>query len=100
MDVLLFCLPRRTRTGRARLLRFVALNPPRDGEELLLLRIGGLVEFAFADDRVVRRLDLVTPLDLDLFLVALVDLRDADDMLVLRHSEDRHALGVAAHHPD
>ena len=47
----------------------------------------------------VRR-DLVAALELDLFLVALVDLGDADDMLVLGDAEDRHALRVAAHDAD
>ena len=51
-----------------------------------------------ADDRVVARRELAV--DINLFLVALVDLGDRDDMLVLGDAEDRHALGVAAHDAD
>ena len=64
------------------------------------LRIGGLVELAFADGRTFFGRDLVAPLDLDLFLFALLDLGDADDMLAFGDAEDGDALGVAAHHAD
>src|SRR6185437_4130363 len=70
-------------------------------EELLLdFRVGRLVELAFSDDRIGGGRDLVAALEFDLFLFALLDLGDADDMLVFGDPEDRHALGVAAHDPD
>ena len=75
-------------------------NSSPEREALLRFGIGGLVELAFADDRAFFGRELVTALDLDLFLFALVDLGDADDMLVLADPEDRDALGVAAHDAD
>src|SRR5690348_5529245 len=62
--------------------------------------IRGLLKLAFADDRVVDRRDLVAAFELDLLFLALVDLGDADDMLVSRDLEDRDTLRVAAHDAD
>src|SRR5215213_4191632 len=64
---------------------------------LLLLRISGSLKLAFADDCPFLGGDLVATLDLDLFLLALFDLGDAHDMLVVADSEDRDALRVASH---
>src|SRR5690349_12865510 len=77
---------------------FVAVRPR--WAELFLLRIGRLLKLALPGDRVRNRFNLVAALNLDLFLVALVDLGDADDMLVLADAEDGDALGVTAHHSD
>ena len=62
--------------------------------------LGRTIELGLFDDGVFHRLDLVAALDLDLFLVALVDLGDADDMLIVRDAEYGDALRVPAHHPD
>src|SRR5690242_11238107 len=77
---------------------FVAVRPR--WAELFLLRIGRLLKLAFPRDRVRHGFNLVAAFDLDFFLVALVDLGDADDMLILADAEDSDALRVAAHHPD
>src|SRR6476646_2548289 len=76
---------------------FVAVSPR--WAELILLRIGGLLKLALADDGVRNRRDLPAALDFDLLFVALVDLGDADHMLVLADSEDGDALRVSSHHP-
>src|SRR3954453_7701163 len=72
---------------------------PASGEELLRFRVGGLFQFAFADGRAFFRSDFAVALEFDLF-VALVDLGDANHMLVLGDTEDGHALRAAAHHSD
>src|SRR5690349_7916223 len=64
------------------------------------LRIDGLLQLAFLDDRIFGRSNLLTTFDFELFLFALVDLRDADDMLILGNLEDGYAHRVAARNAD
>ena len=80
------------RAGRGSPAAFVAAREAALEPSDFLLRIGGLVKLALADDRAVVRRDLVAAFELDLFLFAFVDLGDADDMLVVGDAEDGDAL--------
>src|SRR5688572_11157993 len=64
------------------------------------LRIGRPLELAFANDGTFFRRFLVARVKLDFVLVALVDFRDADDVLVLGYLEDHDALRVATGDPE
>src|SRR4051812_8080858 len=55
---------------------------------LFRLRVRGPVELAFANYRVGQWSDVVAAVDLDLLLLRLLDLGDADDMLIVGDAED------------
>src|SRR5690348_510788 len=77
-------------------------SPLRAGTSprLLRVRVGGLVELAFADDRAFLGSALLAALELDLLLFGFLDLGDGNDMLAVGHPEDGHAHRVAARDAD
>src|SRR5690242_3952664 len=72
------------------------VTPPPGRNWLLRLGIGRLVELALADGGAFLGRELVATLELDLLLLAFLDLRDADDTLLVGDAEQPRARATAA----